>query len=174
MKNFKLGILNFLDVFLFLCKISLLVFIFTQFVVFPTIVPTGSMVPTIPIGSYELANRLPYYFGSPHRGDVVTFYRDNDNSKMLTKRCIAIPGDTVSIQNGILYINGNAQEEPYVQSDSGDDFNEITVPEGKYLMMGDNRYNSFDGRFWEEHFVSKKNILAKCSYAFNADGFIQL
>lgn len=165
-----------LDLILFIIRISLLMAAFTYVIAFFTIVPSGSMLPTIPIGSMEVAVRSAYWFSTPKRGDVIVFYRDGDveNGHMLTKRVVGIPGDKIRITDGILYVNNIAQTESYLMKDAGSDFSEVTVPEGKYFMLGDNRYNSFDGRFWNEHFVSRKNIVAKCSYAFGKDGFINL
>lgn len=131
-----------------------------------TYVPSSSMVPTLEVGNFEIANKLHYFFKEPERGDIVIFYRDNDveYEKLFTKRVIGLPGDKVKINNGILYINNIAYHEPYLQSDAGENFKEIVVPENSYLMLGDNRYNSADSRYWEETFVSKKNIVGKVMF----------
>jgi signal peptidase I len=164
------------DILQFMFRTALLMIAFTYIVAFLTIVPTGSMLPTIPLNSMEIAVRCAYWFSSPQRGDVIVFYRDSDMEigHMLTKRVIGIPGDRVRITDGVLYINDEPQEEKYLMDDAGDDFAEVTVPDGKYLMMGDNRDNSFDGRYWDEHFVSKNRIVAKCYYIINSSGFQKL
>ena len=130
-------------------------------------IPSESMVPTLLVGDHLLGNKFAYgikvpftdfyiYKGEdPRRGDVVIFEYPNDPSVDYIKRVIGVPGDTVKVVNKQLYVNGEAVQEPYTQFIDGDtirpirdNFGEMTLPPGKYFMMGDNRDNSEDSRFW--------------------------
>lgn len=147
-------------------KTMLLCMFFLNTIIELTYVPSTSMVPTLQVQDIEISSKLHYFFKAPERGDIVIFYRDNDPKfeKLLTKRVIGIPGDKIEIKNKILYINDVAYNEPYLAKDAGENFGPVTVPEDQYFMLGDNRYYSLDARFWEETFVSSKNIIGKVIY----------
>ncbi|MFH1715581.1 MAG: signal peptidase I [Elusimicrobiota bacterium] len=101
---------------------------------------------------------------NPKRGDIVVFAFPEDTTKDFIKRCVGLPGDTIEVRNKVLYVNGEAQNEPYViHSDFNtypndqflpeqfrirDNFGPIIVPEKHYFVMGDNRDASYDSRFW--------------------------
>lgn len=102
----------------------------------------------------------------PEHGDIVVFEYPRDPSKDYIKRVIGLPGDTIEIRNKVVYRNDKALEEPYVQfvrpvgqAGLGDNMPRITVPEGKYFMMGDNRDQSSDSRFWG--FADRSSIKGK-------------
>lgn len=126
-------------------------------------VPTGSMENTIMAGDRILALRTSYWFGEPERGDITVFrYPDDPTGNTLyVKRIIGEPGDTVQVEDGEIYVNGEALEEDYIAEITEGDFGPYTVPEGCYFMMGDNRNHSVDSRFWENKFVEKEEILGK-------------
>lgn len=128
-------------------------------------IPSSSMEPMIPKGSLNICSMLDYYFGNtPQRGDVVLFSRDKNtgDSKMYVKRIVGLPGETVEIIDGQTYINGELYQEYWLAETPDDlDFGPYVIPEGKYFCMGDNRNNSFDCRYWPEHFISEENIIAK-------------
>ncbi|MEA5056428.1 signal peptidase I [Anaerotignum propionicum] len=126
-------------------------------------VPTGSMETTIMTGDRILALRTSYWFDQPERGDVVVFrYPDDPEQKTLfVKRIIGMGGDEVQVQNGSVYVNGEALNEPYLEVVTQGDFGPYEVPEGSYFMMGDNRNKSLDSRFWDHQFVEKNKILGK-------------
>lgn len=131
-------------------------------------VPTESMQTTIMAGDRIMALRTSYWLGEPERGDVVVFrYPDDPDQKTLfVKRIIGMGGDVVKVENGSVYVNGEALEEPYLEVITQGDFGPFEVPEGSYFMMGDNRNNSLDSRFWENKFVAKDKILGKVVFRY--------
>ncbi len=126
-------------------------------------VPTGSMEQTIMAGDRILALRTAYWFEDPQRGDVAVFrYPDDPTGKTLyVKRIIGEPGDTVWIEGGTVFVNGEALVEEYAAEAVLGDFGPYTVPEESYFMMGDNRNHSLDSRFWNNQFVEEDEILGK-------------
>ena len=132
-------------------------------------VPTGSMENTIMAGDRVIALRLSYLFGSPERGDVAIFkYPDAPDGEtvLYVKRVIGLPGDTVEIMDGNVYINGEVLEEDYIKETTMGDFGPYEVPEDCYFMMGDNRNNSQDSRFWENKFVEEDDMLGKVLFKY--------
>jgi len=106
------------------------------------------MEPQISSGEYVLINTLAYRFGSPQHGDVVAFRHDGDTPETYIKRVIALPGDRVRVDRGEVYVNGAALNEPYVRFPDKRSFSEITVPANSVYVLGDNRANSEDSRFF--------------------------
>ena len=125
-------------------------------------VPSSSMETTLPTKSLLLSWQLPYVLTDPvpQRGEVVTF-RSDELNKLLVKRVIGLPGDTVSFQDGYVYINGEKLDEPYLSRQgvtaSGRQ-EEYTVPEGCLFFMGDNRTGSYDARSWKEPYIPVGNV----------------
>jgi len=140
-------------------------------------IPTGSMENTLLVGDFLFVNKLVYgseidigaaghrlvYYRfpairQPQHGDVIVFRYPDDPSRDFIKRCVAVEGQTVEIRDKILYVNDQAQVEPYaIHSDdkvlpkeisARDNFGPTVVPKGHIFMMGDNRDNSHDSRFW--------------------------
>lgn len=146
-------------------------------------IPSGSMESTLLIGDHIIVNKLAYGFRMPdsffgltpfagaipygkylfrlgqvHRGDIVVFVFPEDETKDFIKRVVAIPGDTVQVKAGTLYLNGQrapdsytrfeVQAEERVESNQRDYFGPVTVAPEHYFMMGDNRDRSYDSRFW--------------------------
>jgi signal peptidase I len=114
-------------------------------------VPSESMVPTLEVGDRFLANKFVYRFWEPERGDIVVFRSVEGGDEDLVKRIVAVAGDEVAVENGVLRVNGEPQVEPYVNKGFPDDssfFGPTEVPEGKVFVMGDNRANSRDSRFF--------------------------
>ena len=107
-----------------------------------------SMEPHINSGEYVLINTLAYRFGDPQRGDIVAFRHDGDTPEIYIKRVVAIAGDRVSIDRGGVYVNGTRLSEPYVRFADARSFNATTVPAGCVYVLGDNRANSEDSRFF--------------------------
>ena len=118
----------------------------------PIIIQQESMQPNFYSGDYVITSRQAYnLFGEPQRGDVIVFktqmYDDNGKAKNLIKRIIGVPGDTVEIIDGYVYLNGELIEEEYIaeQGVSGN-MEAVTVAEGQLFAMGDNRSVSMDSR----------------------------
>lgn len=134
-----------------------------------------SMLPTLDNGEYVLISRLAYRLGDYQRDDIIVFrppmYPDapfwqrlfglpgfDDKYEDYIKRIIGLPGDTVRIANGTVYINDVPLIEPYIAAPP-DYSNEWTVPEGQLFVLGDNRNNSADSHAWG--FLPEENILGK-------------
>ncbi len=138
----------------------------TRCVVLKAEVPTGSMISTIQIDDRLIGNRLAYLFSEPERGDIIIFpYPDNEKITYI-KRVIGLPGETVEIVDGVLYIDGAVYEEDYLNEPMEGSFGPYTVPAGHYFVMGDNRNHSRDSRFWVNTYVAKEKILAKAWFRY--------
>ncbi len=134
----------------------ILAMIIRTFIIQAFWIPSGSMIPTLEINDRVLVAKFWNLFFPPSRGSLYVFRYPVDRERDFVKRVIAIPGDTVDIKSGVVYINGNPTDEPYVKHHDRWTMREsnifpqipFTVPEGKYFMLGDNRGNSQDSRFW--------------------------
>jgi len=173
------------------------------------VIPSGSMEKTLLVGDHLLVDRITLappakwmplvHYREPKRGDIVVFYKPvtdaQGNYLILVKRLIGVPGDHIHLRNGIVILNGVAQEQPHAQpttpenhQDFLDEFpsvppvafgepgegtpeawvidfpnhienGDLVVPPGHYFMMGDNRHNSLDSRYWG--FVPRENIVGR-------------
>lgn len=137
-------------------------------------VPSGSMETTIPKKTLLISWQLPYVMGDPvpERGNIVTFWSD-ELDKLLVKRVIGLPGDTVSFSGGYVYINGQRLEEEYLDQQGGTispDQSSFTVPEGCLFFLGDNRSGSNDARYWEESYIPVGNVKAHVLLAISLTG----
>jgi signal peptidase I len=136
--------------------IALLVtMVLRTFVLAAFFIPSESMYPTLHVHDRVLVNKLSYKLHGLHRGDVVVFKRPPGEPdvaiKDLIKRVIGLPGDKVEFANGEVFVNGEQLIEPYLDSQKstiGRSSEPIVVPEGQVLVLGDNRKNSMDGRFF--------------------------
>ena len=141
-----------------------------NFLIINADVPTGSMENTILPGDRFIGNRLAYVFGEPERGDIVVFRYPDDESEIYVKRVIGLPGDTIAIEDGKIYINGSAEplQEDYLKEEWTVATGPYTfeVPEGSYFMMGDNRNDSWDARNWSNTYVTKDKILGKALFTY--------
>ena len=136
-------------------------FAVNHYVIANAVVPTGSMESTIEPNDRIFINRLAYAAQEPERGDIISFwYPDNEKENYL-KRIIGLPGETIEGKDGEIYINGELLDESYIKEKSYDNFGPYEVPEGCYFVMGDNRNNSHDSRYWTHKFVSKDKIVGK-------------
>jgi signal peptidase I len=188
---------NLLDTFRSLLSIIVIALFVLTFVVQPFRIPSESMERTLLVGDFLLVNKVVY--GKPgawrwllpyeqvHRGDVIVFHFPLDPSDHVVKRVVAVPGDRIHLQNGVVYINGQKQSEPFaifegayqdnfrdqfpakLYTDPGVDTHwwiqmrhdvqngELVVPPGKYFVLGDNRNHSRDSRYWG--FVPSDNVV---------------
>ena len=156
----------------------LLALVIRTFVVQAFKIPSESMLQTLLVGDHLLASKFSYgvkvpftnyyvYKGSdPQRGEIIIFEYPNDPSVDYIKRIVGVPGDIIEVRNKQLYRNGEAVKEGYIRFTQPDriepvrdNFGPVTVPDGKYFVMGDNRDNSMDSRFWG--FVDRSAIRAK-------------
>lgn len=118
-----------------------------------------SMAPRISSGEVVLINTMAYRFGNPQRGDVIAFRHDAPAPETFIKRIIGLPGDRVRIDAGSVYVNGVRLSEPYVRYGDRRSFAQVTVPPGSLYVLGDNRADSDDSRFWG--FVRRADVLGK-------------
>ena len=133
-----------------------LAMIIRTFIVQAFWIPSGSMIPTLEVNDRVLVAKFWNYFFKPSRGSLYVFRYPVDRDRDFVKRVIAVPGDVVDIRNGVVYINGTETDEPYIKYHdyytlrANNIFPQVpfTVPEGKYFMLGDNRSNSQDSRYW--------------------------
>ena len=141
----------------------ILAFLIDTFVIVNAQIPSGSMENTIMTGDRVFGNRLAYKFSDPKRFDIIIFKYPDDESQLFIKRIIGRPGETVEIHDGNIYINGSDTplEDVDIKEPMEGSFGPYTVPEGCYFVMGDNRNNSRDSRYWENTFVSEDAILGK-------------
>jgi len=146
-----------------------------------------SMEPGLHDGQYLLVNKAVYFkldleslakylpfvdgddgskflFHGPERGDVIVFRYPRDPSRDFIKRVIAVPGDTVSIHDGQVTVNGKLLEEEYLDETTRGDLDNTVVPDGSYFVLGDNRSNSSDSRSWG--FVPEENIIGKAMFSY--------
>ena len=144
-------------------------------------IPSGSMIPTLLIGDHILVNKFLYgtvlpfsdtrllVIRKPEKGDIIVFRYPEDRSRDFIKRVIAVEGDVIESRDKVILVNGKEAAEPFVQHtdqslrpagvEPRDNFGPVKVPKGKYFMMGDNRDQSYDSRYWG--FVDTKDIRGK-------------
>lgn len=189
-----------------MCSVLVVGLFVLTFIAQNFVIPSGSMEKTLLVGDHLVVDRstlappshwMPLvHYREPRRGDVVVFLKPGNPDMFLVKRLIAIPGDHIHLRNGVVILNGVAQNEPYAKpwpedtySPYIDDFpsvspfeadqvtaewavqlanhvkgNDLVVPPGMYFMMGDNRHNSLDSRFWG--FVPRANIVGRPLFNF--------
>ncbi len=148
--------------------LSILTFaILSNFVFLSGVVWSESMENTLKVDERFIGARLYYKLGNtPQRFDVVVFESPDDDSRLMVKRVIGVGGDKVQIEDGELYINEVLVKEPYLKEKMLGQFGPCEVPEGSYLLLGDNRNRSSDARTWENTFVTIDNIRAKAMYVY--------
>ena len=124
----------------------------------------SSMEPTIAVGDRFFINRVVYKFSSPKRGDLIVFRTNaSDDAALHIRRVIGLPGETVEIKDGKVYIDGSetALDDSFIPEKMQGSFGPYTVPDNCYFMLGDNRNDSKDSRFWKNTFVRFDQIVGK-------------
>lgn len=131
-------------------------------------IPSESMEKTIMVGDRIFGNRLAYINEEPERFDIVIFRPPDDESKLYIKRVIGLPGEKVQVVDGQVYIDDAEEplDDSFVPEIPEGDAGPYVVPQECYFMMGDNRNNSEDSRFWEQPFVSRDQIEAKAGFRY--------
>lgn len=144
---------------IFICV--LIAFLINKFVFMFAFVPTGSMKPTIMEKDRIIVDKIGLLFHPIERGDIIVFESPikNENEKLLVKRVIGIPGDTVRIDGGKVYINNELLDEEYVYYPDEQSMEEVRILDNQYFVLGDNRSNSYDARYWEDKTIDKKSIV---------------
>lgn len=156
------------------------VFVLKNYIIINANVPTGSMENTIMPDDNILGFRLAYMEEGPKRGDVIFFYFPDDETQKYVKRVIGLPGETVYINEGKIYINGSETplDEPYLKEEwvNGTGPYMYEVPEDSYFCLGDNRNDSADARYWKKTYVKREKIIGKAIFTyfpFNHWGFVE-
>ena len=134
-----------------------------NFVIVNAQIPSGSMENTIMTGDRVIGNRFAYSFSDPQRFDIIIFRYPDDESQLFIKRLIGLPGETVEIRDGKVYINGSDEplDDSFVPEVPTGNYGPYKVPENSYFMLGDNREYSRDSRFWKNTFLSFDEIVGK-------------
>jgi signal peptidase I len=182
-----------------ICVAVILALFVRTFIVQAFKIPTGSMENNLLIGDHLLVNKFvfaPTLSGLEQmllpidpirRGDIVVFKYPEEPDRDFIKRVIGLPGDTIELKQKRVYVNGKRLDEPYVQYLSPPDesspedldvrvkYGPVTVPADHYFMMGDNRDNSQDSRYWgflPRHYVKGKALFVYWSFAGDGQGFL--
>lgn len=151
------------DIVYVLLVVGLALFIVT-FIGQRVVVSGSSMEPYLSDGDMKIVNKVKYRFSEPERFDVIVFPNPNDTSSFLIKRIIGLPGETIQIRKGTIYINGEVLHEDYgleVMRDEGIALEKINIGTGEYFVLGDNRNNSLDSRNMTIGLISKENIIGR-------------
>lgn len=134
-------------------------------------IPSESMVPTLKKYDKLIVDKLSYHFSNPQRGEIVVFSptdeikRENPNLKdAFIKRIIGLPGDKVEIKGERVYINDQPLSEQYIEAPPQYQYGPVVVPPDSYLVLGDNRNNSYDSHFWG--FVPRDHIIGRAIVRF--------
>lgn len=150
----------------YLALAFVLAILWKNFVMTKVEVISGSMLDTLQIDDRLVASKLPYIFGKPQRGDIVVFHFPDNEEEVYIKRLIGLPGETVEMKNGYVYIDGVLLEEDYIKGEREGNAGPFEVPEGHYFMLGDNRNSSLDSRVWTNKYVSDKQIIGKAIFRY--------
>lgn len=128
----------------------ILAMILRTFVIEGRIIPSGSMLSTIQLQDRVMVNKFIYKFKEPQRGDIIVFDPPEvlHSSQDYIKRVIGLPGETVEMKEGRVFINGHALVEPYLDEPLNYEYGPVVVPEDALLVLGDNRNESFDSHRW--------------------------
>jgi signal peptidase I len=154
------------------------------FLVKPYLIPSTSMANTLVPGQRVLVDRMVYHYRSVHRGDIIVFHRPEPPNDVLIKRVVGLPGDLLSVRDGHLFVNGVRQKESFVDkvdgvtepTDPADPYasgqpdapwsltQPFRVPAGQYFVMGDNRTDSSDSRYWGT--VPRRSIIGRAFFTY--------
>ncbi|MCD4652785.1 signal peptidase I [bacterium] len=152
---------------------AIFVYFFTSYVFKAYKVEGTSMQPLLQDGERIFVNRLLYRVDDIERGDVVVFYYPAEPKDFFIKRVIGLPGETVEVRRGIVYINGKKVDDHFVPSyfKSRETVRKMIIPNGHYFVSGDHRNRSYDSRAWSKEkdkspFVPEKYVMGKASFRY--------
>jgi len=148
---------------------GLLAFGIRTFIAEARYIPSGSMEPTLQINDHLMIEKVSYHLQKPERGDIVVFnptdtLKQENYHQAFIKRIIGLPGDTVEVKGGHVYINGEVITEDYIKEIPKYNYGPQIVPDDQYLVLGDNRNNSYDSHLWG--FVPRENLIGKAFVRF--------
>ena len=144
----------------------LISFVLHTFVIVNATVPTSSMENTIMAGDRVIGSRLYYLRNEPAQGDINMFDYPDDPNTLYIKRIIGVPGDHIEISGGVVYINGEPLDEPYLDVVTEGEWGPYDVPENCYFMLGDNRNDSADSRYWQNTYLTREGIVGKAVFKY--------
>lgn len=156
---------EFLEALLF--AVVLVFLIIRPFIVQAFYIPSESMMPTLLKNDRILVNKFIYRFSEPHRGDIIVFKappQASPEEKDFIKRVIGLPGDIVEVRGGVVYINNKPLKEDYILEPPMMDIPPVKVPPRHLYVLGDNRNNSRDSRYWG--FLDRSRVLGKAWVIF--------
>ena len=146
-----------------------MVFLYTV-VLINAYIPSESMENTLMTGDRVIGNRLAYKFGNdPERFDVIIFNAPDNKPGFYIKRIIGMPGEKVTIKDGKVYINDNSEplDDSFIKEEKDEEDDMVfNVTEDSYFMLGDNRNESEDSRYWDYSYVPRSDIVAKASFRY--------
>ena len=141
---------------------AVLVSLFVNFfIIVNATVPSSSMEKTIMTNDRVIGLRLAYNNHDPERGDIVIFKFPDNEEILYIKRIIGMPGETILIKEGTVFIDGEPLSEPYLSVVTEGEYGPYEVPEGHYFMLGDNRNNSADSRYWQNTYLEREKMVGK-------------
>ena len=157
-----------MDYLLMFLVVGAVVFVVNGIILINARIPSESMQNTIMVHDRVFGYRFAYKSKDPERFDIVIFRFPDDERTLFIKRIIGLPGDTVTISDGKVYINGSDEplDDSFCPEKPEGDYGPYVVPENCYFMMGDNRNCSNDSRFWVNKFVARDKILGKAVFRY--------
>jgi len=160
---------DFVEWVLYLIAAIIFALLINRFVILNAHVPSSSMEKTIMTGDNLFVYRLSYLLKKPQRFDIIVFEYPDNEKLLYIKRLIGLPGEKLEVKDGKVYINDSqeALRDDFVNGIALGDYGPYFIPEDSYFMMGDNRNNSQDSRFWHHTFLNKKKIIGKAIFRYS-------
>ncbi|GCE11248.1 signal peptidase I [Tengunoibacter tsumagoiensis] len=146
--------------------ITVLVFIVLHFTIQSYNGDGITMQPGLAKNEYVMVNKVAYKFKAPERGDVIVFNNPHDTTKVFIKRIIGLPGDTVTLDNTHVSVNGTQLTESYVKTPFNPEGKSVKVPANQYFVVDDNRQTTDDSRIYNWGYVPKDFIIGKAVLSF--------
>ncbi len=140
-----------------------------QFVAEARYIPSESMLPTLKVNDRLIVDKVSYHLNKPQRGDIVVFnptkaLEEQKFHDAFIKRVIGLPGDRIAVRGGRVFVNDRPLRENYIQERPQYELETVTVPNDSYMVLGDNRNNSYDSHYWG--FVPKEKIIGRAVVRF--------